>query len=758
MNPAASQVMNDQPISSREGDRFERREFAGRIAKTIIERRDRSSLVVGLLGSWGAGKTSLLRLMVEELRNYKYVGKTAGGSSDEKLEPIVVMFNPWYFEDESQLIRSFYNTLSDAVRASDQATGTKVGVALKKYARIVSPLAKSLDPILTVLGATVPGGGLLVKANELISEGKLEALGEVLAPSLVELDELRNQVNTALAESDRRVVLLLDDIDRLDRREIYAVFKLLKLSADFERITYVVAFDPVIVAAALAETYGGDADAGTSFLEKIVQVPLYLPASKASDFQDLVYDGIDQAVAMASIAWSTTDRANFHRHFARGFTTKLSTPRAAKRYVMALEFVLPLLQREVNPVDFMLIEAFRIFYPQIYTLIRDNPDMFLVGPGAFTSGPEEMMDEIQAEGEREAAKFSAVMEQLPEEERSLVLEVLLWLFPRLQSDEYTFDNEADAEWARGQRIASGMHFYRYFRYTVPSDDIADQDFREFLQDLPTLGAEKIPDRLRQLAQEQRTDNLVRKLSTVTRTVPQEALLSLILGLTQFGNELARRDRQARSGRQYRWQIGRICTELLTRIAPRAERIRLAKQMLETATELTFAQILFKAIVESVGRGIRSQGVQELGELLVGRIEASAAHEPLHETYGLASQELYETWAEYGTRDAVQATIMPLFKRESAQAAKFILVFSSDNEEDEESGVITKYQYNQITRVVDPELLAEVLEHHYLPGIGDPSAYEKASAEPGAKAAISFLKHHSQSRPATAISPASKPTS
>jgi hypothetical protein len=189
-------LLNDQPIVSGEADRFDRTKFAERIARTIIERRDPSSLVIGLLGPWGSGKTSILRLMLNELRHYKYVGRTADRSpGGEPMAPVVVQFNPWYFADESQLIRSFFNTLSDAlIRASGEPTRAKLGDALKQYGRIVSPLAKAIDPALTVLRAVIPGMGLAGKANDLLRGGGMEALGEALSPSLAGLDDLREQV------------------------------------------------------------------------------------------------------------------------------------------------------------------------------------------------------------------------------------------------------------------------------------------------------------------------------------------------------------------------------------------------------------------------------------------------------------------------------------------------------------------------------------------------------------------------------------
>ena len=96
-----------------------------------------------------------------------------------------------------------------------------------------------------------------------------KGVGEAM--SNVGLDALRRRIEGMLDETNKRLVILIDDIDRLDRDETHAIFKLVKLSASFRHTSYVLAFDDSVVSAALGERYGaGGAPAGRAFLEKII--------------------------------------------------------------------------------------------------------------------------------------------------------------------------------------------------------------------------------------------------------------------------------------------------------------------------------------------------------------------------------------------------------------------------------------------------------------------------------------------------------
>ena len=224
----------DQPIRSVLEDEFGRAPFATRIAETVATRIDPSSIVIGLYGPWGDGKTSTLNLLEEVLDRHPNV--------------VHVGFNPWYFGSEDQLVKAFFATLAQALGKSLPNLKERIGKLFADYGSVLS------------IASIAIAGTVQIKPGD-----AAKGLGETL--SNVSIDALRLRIEQLLAESGKRVVVLIDDIDRLDKAEIHAILKLVKLSASLNHTSYILSFDDEMVAAAIGERYGhGSVEAGRSFL------------------------------------------------------------------------------------------------------------------------------------------------------------------------------------------------------------------------------------------------------------------------------------------------------------------------------------------------------------------------------------------------------------------------------------------------------------------------------------------------------------
>ena len=207
-----------------------------------------------------------------------------------------------------------------------------------------------------------------------------EAVGKAI--SNVDIEKLKGRIEKLLADNKKRIVIFIDDIDRLEKGEIHAIFRLVKLTGDFAYTTYLLSFDENMVSSAIGERFGtGDQKAGLNFLEKIIQIPIKLPLAQKAALKNYCFKLVEQSLNSSQVVLTDDEAQEFVRKFTSNFLIRLTTPRLAVRYGNTLSFSLPLLKGEVNYVDLLLIEAIRVFYPELYDFVRYQPDYFIGGYG-----------------------------------------------------------------------------------------------------------------------------------------------------------------------------------------------------------------------------------------------------------------------------------------------------------------------------------------------------------------------------------------
>ena len=101
----------DRPILTSAQDRLGRTVFAKYLARSILDHKSPECLTLGLYGGWGAGKTSIINLALEELR-------FAASNMLDQEKPIILNFSPWSYSGQGELIYSFFRRLSAEMRAA----------------------------------------------------------------------------------------------------------------------------------------------------------------------------------------------------------------------------------------------------------------------------------------------------------------------------------------------------------------------------------------------------------------------------------------------------------------------------------------------------------------------------------------------------------------------------------------------------------------------------------------------------------------
>lgn len=608
----------DRPSSDPARDLFGHAPFARTLAKAIAGYRDAEGIVLALYGPWGSGKSTVLAYVEHEL-----------GLLDAETQPVVVTFNPWWFSGQEHLARAFLGQLQ-AVLPTKHAGFKELGNKLSQFS---SAIGGAVDVAGAYFG--VPLGGKVVEAG-----------AKLLAVKPKDVPSLKNSISQLLFQEKKRVLVVVDDIDRLAPEETRQLFTVIKALADFPYVTYLLAFDREVASSAISQQTGLP---GERYLEKIIQVPFELPRADRETLRKALFTRLDQIIARTPEG--LFDPGHWQNIFP-GLEPLFTVPRDVVRLTNALSVTYPAVIGEVNPVDFIALECLRVFLPSVYDSIRTAPEEF-----AGHKSPDE--HEKQA-----ALKFhEAWLADVPEPLKKSTKRLLQRLFPRLESvwSNMHYGGDALLPWRRKLRICAGDDIFQaYFRLSLPPGAVSKADVDALLAAATDPSNFAV---LLRAAKEQKLSSGISKaralLERIMDFVPEEMTAEhaapVIIALFTVGDELLlasdENDGLFGSGNEVR--MARIGHHLLKKVDP-GQRFELLKAATEQAQALRCAQRLLNSLVEEADKAAQAQGdallqkaeTNALKGVWVQRLEQIAATEPnFAERPGIGS--LLGGWRAWG---------------------------------------------------------------------------------------------------------------
>lgn len=251
---------SDRPINKSEDDLLGRASFSKYLGEAIYKYNESDGLVIGLFGKWGTGKTSIINMAKEEIEKR---------SENNENKPIIMDFSPWNYSDKNNLISLFFQSLKNKLGLEgNEKLKNDIGTALSNYAEAFEAL--SIVPIF--------GSGI---AKLLKTIAKSEGNNLMQAP---DLDTTKKKLEEKLKESEQKIIIVIDDIDRLTNTQIRDIFQLVKQVADFPNIIYILSMDREVVSRALEEVHKIDSN---QYLEKIIQLPFEIPELSKSKLNSI---------------------------------------------------------------------------------------------------------------------------------------------------------------------------------------------------------------------------------------------------------------------------------------------------------------------------------------------------------------------------------------------------------------------------------------------------------------------------------------
>lgn len=296
------------------------------------DRLKKESLAIGISGNWGSGKTSFLKSMQKQM------------NADYR----VVTFNPWTCTDKEQIISQFFALMREQTENNDES----LHEAIQKYQDIV--LDADIHPALTFLAKILP-----------------------LSKKEQTLESLKDKIEEAITiDGSKPFAIFIDDLDRLEGNELFEVLRLIRITANFRNVVFVVAYDRDYICNVLNESK--NIKRAEEYIQKIFHLEVSLPKFEDETLLDVFMDETVRIAALNERQAASLRQLIMQLFNVDGlsFTDFVPNIRQARRFanVFALNLKSILAHTKDFVVkDFIGIELLHFAYPDIHRTLMYKP-------------------------------------------------------------------------------------------------------------------------------------------------------------------------------------------------------------------------------------------------------------------------------------------------------------------------------------------------------------------------------------------------
>ncbi len=402
-------------------DQSNRYKFAHYLIKKLAATNaSETSFALGIVAPWGAGKTVLLKAMKEIAKTNNF---------------IEIELNLWKNGNADQIIESFFKQLNEKLKPYSFSLENN----LNEYAKNLIAETKS---------------NFLVQVSEVFFKPR-------------NLNKQFETIRKEIIHIKKKILVLVDDLDRLDKKEIYEVVRLIRDTANFPYIYFIVAYDRNYVLNALQEI---NAYQPHFFLDKIFQSEFTLPPLSHIFLEERLNEELAKIL-------SKNDRICFEEFLNANNRVDYGyngIPNITKRYINNIRDVLrfvnnfsiryEFVSEEIYFPDFYNLELIRLKHPEIVAEFFKNYNTFLTNHdeddsntnyGLMKNDKKEILLESHLKSQKEIFKISDI-------EVSDIINSFNLIFKDKPSGEFSSDKLTNFHLT----IVKPSNFNRYFIFDI----------------------------------------------------------------------------------------------------------------------------------------------------------------------------------------------------------------------------------------------------------------------------------------------------
>lgn len=317
-----------------------RKKFASALASLVrnTDLRERGA-TIGITGEWGAGKTLVLREIKSVLEK----------------DMTVIEFYPWQSSSPDNLIEDLFQTFASRLHPHSRT----LSLNLKNYADklIALDIDKHIN-FMAKIGRWAGGGDRSI-------------------------NDARREIQRKLDRLSKSIVVIIDDLDRLDKDELFETLRLVRNTAHFRNIAYIIAYDPDYTVKML-ERKG--IENAKEYLHKIFMLSLSLPSYENFTYVEVIRQIIKRHFEAGSDDYARLDplvsmqNENCTGYFLSDFVHNYRQAVQFGHFIIANYLVIKEMSPDVTSNfdlnDWYRLQVLRFFYPDACNRLQQTPESF----------------------------------------------------------------------------------------------------------------------------------------------------------------------------------------------------------------------------------------------------------------------------------------------------------------------------------------------------------------------------------------------
>lgn len=314
--------------------------YAKCLYEKLVSTNVEEAYAVGINAKWGYGKTTYLNDIKKNLTD----------------KEILVEFNPWLSNSPDQIVKDFFEGLKVKLTEYDK----RIDDDIDSYVALLIDI--DVHPMITAIAKAWEGAS---------------------AKSIV---DSRTNIQNRINQIGKKIFVLIDDLDRLEKEEIYEVLKLIRNTAKFKNLIYIVAYDRQYICSTLKQKDIVDPE---TYLYKIFQMEVLLPAFEGDLIEKMLMDELKKQLVgevqeqFLKAIGNEVDKAS-HTNRAVGYFLKnfRDVKRFANLLCYEIEQVAQLnLRHDVLPWGLFWLEIIHYAHEECYLKLRESYSGLLTEAG-----------------------------------------------------------------------------------------------------------------------------------------------------------------------------------------------------------------------------------------------------------------------------------------------------------------------------------------------------------------------------------------